>query len=183
MSIPNILSGIRIILVPVFVWQYAEGNVPQAMAVLLLAGLTDIMDGAIARRFNMATELGKALDPVADKLIQAAMMLCAVSTYPLMWLLFGLHLLRECTLAAVGLYVIRTTGTVYSANWYGKVCTAVIYAVMIGVLAYPQLPERYVTFGVLLCSALVVMCLVMYLSSYIDILERYRREGDKNTSA
>lgn len=176
MNIPNVLSGIRIALVPVFVYLYTSGRVAGAMAVLLAAGLTDVLDGAIARRFHMVTELGKALDPVADKLIQAAMMLCAVRRFPLVWLLFGLHLLREGILAFVGLYVIKSTGSVYSANWYGKLCTAVIYPVMISILAFPQLPEQIGRFGVLLCSALVLMCLVMYLSDYAAILKCYNKK-------
>ena len=67
---------------------------------MLLCALTDVLDGYIARRFNMVTELGKALDPVADKLIQAAMMLCAAARTPLVWLLLAAHVLRETLMAA-----------------------------------------------------------------------------------
>ena len=91
MSIPNIISLLRICLVPVFTALYLQGRVMQAMAVLLLCAASDVLDGAIARRFNMVTELGKVLDPVADKLIQAAMMLCAASVTPSVWLLLGMH--------------------------------------------------------------------------------------------
>ena len=79
MSIPNIISIGRIFLVPLFALMYSRGNVTGAMGVLLLSAASDVLDGAIARRCHMETELGRALDPIADKLIQAAMMLCAVA--------------------------------------------------------------------------------------------------------
>ena len=170
MSIPNIISFGRILLVPVFAVLYLKGNVTAAMGVLLLSGASDILDGAIARRFNMVTELGKALDPVADKLIQTAMMLCAAAKAPGIWLLLGLHVLREVTLAAMGLHVLRVTGHVYSARWYGKLCTAAIYVVMIGVLAFPALPKAMVKLGVLACTALVALCLCLYFINYLRIL-------------
>ena len=72
MTIPNILSCFRIVLIPVFVWQYI--NVPDdqialwPILILILSGITDILDGFIARRFNMISDLGKMLDPVADKM-------------------------------------------------------------------------------------------------------------------
>ena len=70
------------------------------------------------------TDLGKALDPAADKLIQIAMMLCAATRTKAAWLLIGLHIVRELSLAALGARVLQCTGKVYSARWYGKLCTA-----------------------------------------------------------
>lgn len=175
MNIPNMISIFRICLVPVFAALYTNGRVMQAMAVLLISAASDVLDGAIARRYHMVTDLGKILDPVADKLIQAAMMLCAASVTPTVWLLLVLHLLRECTLALLGLHVMRVSGHVYSAKWYGKVCTAVIYAVMMSMLAYPQMPAGLADTGVLLCALLVAVCLCMYLTSFLRILRYYDR--------
>ena len=169
MSIPNIISLLRICLVPVFTALYLQGRVMQAMAVLLLCAASDVLDGAIARRFNMATELGKVLDPVADKLIQAAMMLCAASVTPSVWLLLGMHVLREAALSLLGLHVLRVTGRVYGARWYGKLCTAAIYAVMISLLAFPGVDPRAADAGVLLCAVLVGLCLFMYFMNYLRI--------------
>ena len=106
MSIPNIISIGRIFLVPLFVVMYSQGNVIGAMGVLLLSAASDVLDGAIARHCHMETELGRALDPIADKLIQAAMMFCALWRTPSVWLLLGLHLLRELSLGAMSLYVL-----------------------------------------------------------------------------
>ena len=172
MSIPNLISIGRIFLVPIFAMLYVQGEVAAAMGVLLLSAASDVLDGAIARRYNMVTELGKILDPVADKLIQAAMMLCAASIAPGIWLLLALHLLRELSLAAMGLHVMRVTGHVYGAKWYGKLCTAVIYAVMISALAFPSLPQTLIDSGVLLCVVLVAACLFLYMINYLRILRQ-----------
>ena len=151
MNIPNALSILRILLTPLFAALYLRGQIGAAVAVLLLCALTDVLDGYIARRFNMVTELGKALDPVADKLIQAAMMLCAAARTPLVWLLLAAHVLRETLMAAAGLYMLRVRGQVYGAQWYGKVCTALIYAVMIALLLFPDMPEPLAVGGVFYC--------------------------------
>ena len=78
-TIPNILSYIRILLVPIFVYMYLKAETPQeymlSAGIVLLSSLTDCFDGFIARKFHMITELGKLIDPVADKLMQAAMLL------------------------------------------------------------------------------------------------------------
>lgn len=174
MNIPNIISCVRILLVPLFVHFYISGSVGGAAAVLIACGLSDVLDGMIARKFNMVTDLGKILDPVADKLIQAAMMLCLALKLPQLWLLLGLHVARELILAVMGFYVMRTTGLVCSARWYGKLCTAFIYASMLMLLAVPGLPERLVTMLVFVCAALIVMCLFMYFSAYMRMIRQRR---------
>ena len=130
-NIPNALSILRILLTPLFRALYLRGQTGAAVAVSPLCALTDVLDGYIARRFDMVTELGKALDPVADKLIQAAMMLCAAARTPLVWSSLARTSCARRLMAAAGLYMLRVLGRVYGAQWYGKVCTALIYAVMI----------------------------------------------------
>ena len=86
-TIPNMLSVFRLILIPFFVYAYCvEQNFWKTAALLALSGISDTADGYIARRFNMVSDLGKIIDPVADKLTQAAMLLCLLTRYPLMLL-------------------------------------------------------------------------------------------------
>lgn len=174
MNIPNIISCIRIMLVPLFVYFYISGSIGMAAVVLIGCALSDVLDGMIARRFNMVTDLGKILDPVADKLIQAAMMLCLALKMPQLWLLLGLHVFRELVLSAMGLYVMRVTGLVCSARWYGKLCTAVIYGSMLILLAVPGVPEKLAAALVFICAGLIVMCLFLYFSAYLRLLRRRR---------
>ena len=97
-TIPNILSIFRMVLIPVFVWTYCGLKNDLATAlVLLLSGISDTADGIIARRFNMITTLGKAIDPVADKLTQIAMLLCLLTRFPSLITLFALLLIKEIT--------------------------------------------------------------------------------------
>lgn len=184
MSIPNIISIGRIFLVPLFVVMYSQGNVIGAMGVLLLSATSDVLDGAIARHCHMETELGRALDPIADKLIQAAMMFCALWRTPSVWLLLGLHLLRELSLGAMSLYVLKITGHVYRAKWYGKLCTFCIYVVMICALAFPQVPGHIIDAGVMVCGILVAFCLCGYMINFQRILLQHSRsKGESGTEA
>lgn len=179
MSIPNIISIGRIFLVPLFALMYSRGNVTGAMGVLLLSAASDVLDGAIARHCHMETELGRALDPIADKLIQAAMMLCALERTPSVWLLLGLHLLRELSLGAMGIYVLRVTGHVYGSKWYGKLCTLCIYTVMICALAFPEIPAHIIDAGVMACGVLVAFCLCAYMINFQKILLRHSRSEEE----
>lgn len=178
MNIPNAISLFRIALVPVFMAAYFAGDLYWTLAVLLLCAASDVLDGAIARKFNMVTRLGKILDPVADKLIQAAMMLCAAGRLPQIWLLLALHALRELSLAAVSLYVKHLTDYVHSARWYGKLCTAFIYVFIAAVLIFPQMPERLVNAGIVLCAMLMVLCMVMYTMDFAAILKEARIKNE-----
>ena len=172
MNIPNALSVLRIVLTPVFTVLYLRGHTEAAVATLLLCALTDVLDGYIARRYNMITELGKALDPAADKLIQAAMMVCAASHAPAVWLLLAAHVLRETIMAAAGIYMLRVTGRVYGAQWQGKLCTALIYVVMIVLMLFPDMSPRVELGCVSVCIFMVLLCLAMYLAGYVRILKR-----------
>lgn len=170
MSIPNMISIGRIFLCPVFAMLYTQGKLAAAMGVLLLSAASDVLDGAIARHWHMETELGRALDPIADKMIQGVMMLCALWRSPSIWLLLGLHVLRELCLGLMSLYVLRVTGHVYPAKWYGKLCTASIYAVMTAALALPKIPGHVIDLGVMLCGVLVAFCLCAYMLNFQRIL-------------
>ena len=111
-SIPNILSFVRILLIPIFVWLYVtagtSGEYYLAAAVVVASGITDFLDGQIARRCNMITEFGKFLDPLADKLTQGTLFLCIAINYPLMWILLAIWLLKDGFMAIMGLVLLKT---------------------------------------------------------------------------
>ena len=87
-SIPNLLCYVRILLLPIFIVLFVLERDGWTAAVLLLSAATDVVDGFIARKFHMETELGKFLDPLADKLTQAVVSGCLLIRYPIMWVLF-----------------------------------------------------------------------------------------------
>ncbi len=130
-TIPNLMGYLRILLIPVFCWIYVHAQTPQdyqmAAAVVLFSSLTDLFDGWIARHFHQVTDLGKVLDPVADKLTHGALVLCLTVRYPLMWGLAALMLFKEGYMALMGLYFLKRGQMLNGAMWFGKVCTAILF--------------------------------------------------------
>lgn len=169
-SIPNILSYFRLLLIPLFIVLYVQEDFTEALITLAASGLSDILDGRIARRYDMVTDLGKVLDPVADKLTQCAMMLCVAMRYPAMWWLLGLHVVKELIMLVMGWYVLKRTDTVNSAIWAGKLCTGVIYAVMMLHVILPHLPQPVSVGCTIVCAGLIVLSLIVYTARYVKIL-------------
>ena len=121
LTIPNLLSLVRLLLIPLIVWLYVgQNHYLAAAAVIVLSGLTDIADGIIARKFHMVSDFGKILDPVADKVTQGAILLCLGHRFPLIFPLVIVFVLKECIMSVMGIYVIRKVGDVKGANWYGR---------------------------------------------------------------
>lgn len=169
-SIPNILSYFRLLLIPLFIVLYVQEDFTEALITLAASGLSDILDGRIARKYDMVTDLGKVLDPVADKLTQCAMMLCVAMRYPAMWWLLGLHVVKETVMLIMGWYVLKRTDTVNSAIWAGKLCTGVIYAVMMLHVILPHLPQPVSVGCTIGCAGLIVLSLIVYTARYVKIL-------------
>ena len=176
-TIPNILSMVRIILIPLFVFLYLNGHIWQSAVVLVVSGLTDTVDGFIARRFNMISDLGKALDPVADKLTQAAILVCLGLKFPLMWIPLGLMVIKENAGGILGLLTIKKTGNVYGALWYGKVTTVLLYVVMGLHVVWPGMPSWLSTGLILLCTAFLVYSMIMYGIRYRNLLKYGTESG------
>ncbi|MDR2932121.1 MAG: CDP-alcohol phosphatidyltransferase family protein, partial [Oscillospiraceae bacterium] len=86
--IPNILSFFRIVLIPFFVWQMLAGHTFNAAIILGISGLTDLLDGFLARRFGWISQLGKVLDPAADKLTQVTVCVVLAIVYRKYWYFF-----------------------------------------------------------------------------------------------
>ncbi len=172
-TIPNCLSFFRLLLVPVIAWAYlGRQDITLTIILLAVSALTDILDGQIARRFHMVSDLGKALDPVADKLTQVCIVLCLAFTYPLLWFLLGLCVFREICMAILGYITIRKTGKVPGAQWYGKVATFVLYASALALLVFPHMPAWVCTGLIVLSMVCVVMALVLYTRFYLGVWKK-----------
>ena len=163
-SIPNLLSYFRLLLIPVFIVLYVHEEFTAALITLAVSGLSDILDGRIARKYNMVTDLGKVLDPVADKLTQCAMMLCVAMRYPAMWWLLGLHVVKEIIMLVMGWYVLKKTDTVNSAIWVGKLCVMMLHVIL------PYLPQAVSIGCTVVCAGLIVLSLIVYTARYIKLL-------------
>lgn len=163
LTVPNVLSLFRIALIPVIVWLYAiSGNMVWSGVVLIVSGLTDIADGWIARHYNMVSEVGKALDPIADKLTQGAVLLCMIFRYPLLVFPFILPLAKEAFVGVTGLLLIQKSGAVYGAEWHGKAATCLIYAVLLLHLFWTEIPLAATLVSVILASGMMLISLFLY---------------------
>lgn len=176
LTIPNLLSMFRILLIPAIVVLYLKERHIAAVAVVILSALTDIADGRIARKYNMISDFGKFLDPVADKLTQAAMILCLVSLYPAMIALFLLMAVREFTQFFCGLAVLKKTDTMSSANWYGKASTATVYVVMVILFLFPDIPAPAAWVMMALCAVVLAGSMILYVRFYYKILKAHKNQ-------
>ena len=171
LTIPNLLSAFRILLIPVIAYLYCvKGRSDLTFYVLLLSGATDIVDGFIARRFHMISDLGKALDPIADKLTQAVVILCLAFTYPAMAVLLVILLVKELIMGILGLVVLKKTGSVHGAKWHGKLTTCLIDTAMAAHILCSSMPSA-VSYGLIgLCIASIAASLILYTIGYQALL-------------
>ena len=171
-SIPNLMGYFRILLIPLFSWMYctadSTGDYYAAAVVVGISGLTDMFDGKIARRFNMITELGKFIDPLADKLTQAALLICLAVRYPLMLAVLVLFVIKEGFMVVMGALLLPRGKKLDGAMWFGKVCTAVLYAVLFLLLLLPGI-------GIAAADVLIAVCGVFLLFSFLMYIPVFRR--------
>ena len=173
LTIPNLLSLIRILLIPFIIWLYCvQKAYMHTFIVIVISGFTYIIDGKIARKFNKISDVGKVLDPIADKLTQAALVICLIARYPWMWALLALFAVKECLMLLWGYLTLKSTDTINGAKWYGKLSTVVLYAVMMILILFVDIPQAIATALMLLCGGMMLLSLVMYGRFYHAILDQ-----------
>lgn len=179
-TIPNIFSFFRICLIPVLVWLYGvEHDYMWAGYILILSGITDMVDGYIARHFHMVSNLGKILDPIADKLTQGVMLMCLVMRFPLMIVPFILLIAKEIYMSVSGILVIQRTGIVYGADWHGKAATCFLYGTMILHVFWHEITPVVSAVCIIACAALIGVSFVLYAIRNAKLLKSsvQKREG------
>ena len=178
-TIPNLLSFFRLLLIPAILWLYLIEKDPAWTAVVLvLSGVTDIVDGIIARRCHMVSELGKVLDPVADKMTQIAMLFCLISRFRWMLLPLWVMVVKEITAGVFGLLVIRRTGHVAGAVWHGKATTVSLYGMMVVHLVWYNIPGVVSGFLIGICTALALLSAFFYTMENVKKLQNRPKRDD-----
>ena len=176
-NIPNVLSVIRICLVGVFVFVFFYNypdNLILALIVFLTAGLTDVIDGFLARRFNWITNAGKILDPLADKLMQCTVLICMLIKKLIpAWLVFP-FIVKEFLMLVGGLFIIKKRRVIVVSNVFGKMTVVFFYtSVVLCILARDFLAQNPAILYVI-CSLMLiatVAALVNYAASYFKTLK------------
>ena len=131
MTIPNIISIIRILLVPVFCALYFTPFRWISFIVLILSGISDVLDGIIARKFNQISKIGKVLDPVADKLFQLSTVACLCIDKAVGWWLLTIMIAKDLFMLVGGSVFYHKTHAVIAARWYGKLTSGLLFSTFV----------------------------------------------------
>ena len=168
MNLPNKLTLFRVVLIPFFVailMTYFMGDKSRwiALVIFVVASLTDLLDGKIARKYNLVTTFGKFADPLADKLLVCSAMICLVSLDRIPAWVVIVIIAREFIISGFRL-VAAQKGIVIAAGWSGKIKT-VVQMIMVIVLVFDFGKSVYVLVQILIYAslALTVISLCDYL--------------------
>ena len=193
-TIPNWLSYLRIVLVPVFAVLFLKGYIGWALIVLAISGLSDFFDGKIARKFNQVSELGKIIDPVADKLTQITIAVLFYiyfknSTVDLIksfsWV-FLIFVIKELVMVVFGGLMLLLNMRPGAAEIWGKAATMVFYIVMIVIVLFgPEigvlksifvLPDIALLILVIISALMTVTAFLGYLPGTFKMFkEKYKK--------
>lgn len=162
-SAPNIITYIRFALIPVIVWAYCVKESGQLTFIAVaLSALTDVVDGKIARKYNMITDIGKVIDPIADKLTQAAMMFCLLSRYELMRVALIVLIVKEIFMTVTALMETKASSKINGSLWYGKACTVIIYSVVLVLLFIVNIPLWLAEALIIFAVAVMIISTILY---------------------
>lgn len=160
-------------MIPVIVWLYCfKKDAFWAPAVFIISGLTDIIDGFIARKFNMISDFGKAFDPVADKLTQIVMLFCLVTRFPLMLIPLVILIIKEVLAAIMNMITLKKAGFVVAAVWHGKVNTVLIYSMMFIHIVWFNIPPAVSNVLILICIVMMLISSVLYTKSDVKAIKK-----------
>ncbi len=175
-TIPNILSLLRILLIPLIVYLYCfKQSYLWTLILVIFSTLTDIVDGFIARKFNQVTDLGKLLDPVADKMTQLAVFACLITRFPLMLLPFCVLFIKEVGSLILRAAVYKRTNVVEGAHWHGKISTGIVIAVISAHLIWPDIHPSISELLIYFSSIFMVYSGFLYTVEGIDIFKHGKR--------
>ena len=170
LTIPNLLSLFRLLLIPVYIRMYLEAttNLDYYLSgtVLGISCLTDLADGKIARQYNMVSNAGKLLDPLADKLTQLALILSLLRRHRILYPVLVLFLVKE-SFQCVSLVIFAQKGKVLpGALFSGKLCTTVLFGSLILLVLFPDLETSAVVLLVLLDAVFLLYAFLSYIQAY-----------------
>lgn len=167
-NVPNALTMVRMALIGVFIWQFVTGHRIWAMVIFLAAGATDVLDGYIARKYNLITDFGKLMDPLADKLMLVTALICLMTArlVPL-WVVLTV-ILKESLMIAGGYWLLRR-GVVVHSKMIGKLATAMFMVAVVGAFLHTYIAP-WDFYLLVAATTLSVAAMVWYLVEAIGML-------------
>jgi len=189
MNIPNCLSSLRILILPFFIYFFLKGDWTAVAVFLIVSGLSDFLDGLIARKFNQITELGKILDPVADKMTQASVAVCMAYHFrhvTILIILLSLFVVKEATMLLGTILLFRKGMRPTPARWYGKLATGCFYFSMILIIFLEAFDYQNMTLTIVLTvlsAALMIYAFVRYTFVFRSLSHGGSREEEPERTA
>ncbi|MEE0928304.1 MAG: CDP-alcohol phosphatidyltransferase family protein [Acutalibacteraceae bacterium] len=182
-TIPNIISMFRLVLVPLFVITYFNESNDNyylwSILIILISGISDIVDGFVARHFGMVSDLGKVLDPIADKLTQVVVILSLAIKHPTIFPMFVVLFVKELLTLLVAAHLLSKGTKPISSKWFGKLSTVVIfltmfYTVVVDIQGITEIP-------LYILIVLSIICMVISILGYFKIFSKQvKGEGQSN---
>lgn len=177
MNLPNKLTTFRVILIPFFVFFMLATDMTGinhyiAAAIFIVASLTDLLDGKIARKYNLVTNFGKFMDPLADKLLVCSAMICLIQTGQLAAWIVVIIIAREFIISGFRL-IASDNGVVIAASYWGKFKTTFQMLMVIVLILNIQMPFFQILGVILTYVALIltVVSLIDYIVKNKDVLK------------
>lgn len=178
MNLPNKLTTLRVIMIPFFVffllWQNGENRTFRmiALALFIIASLTDLLDGKIARKYNLVTNFGKFMDPLADKLLVCSALICLIELNALPAWMVIIIISREFIISGFRL-IASDNGVVIAASYWGKFKTTFqMVSVVLLILDIPAL-----AFVTAICVWIALVLTIVSLVDYIYKNHKILTEG------
>lgn len=181
-TIPNIISLIRIILITPFVVFFLNQDYITAAILLVISGVSDFLDGIIARKFHQESELGKILDPLADKLTLIAVGICLIFIEPFVLPLMIIMVLKDLLMLIGGSIVIKQGVIPPKSKWYGKLSTVLFYFTvsLIVVMKIFDFVNRLLSIVLLSVTAFMMLfSLFNYIGMFIQIQKDLKNSDNK----
>ena len=174
-NVPNMLTVVRIIILPFFMIAYLNDDYLASTAMLVISGCTDTLDGTIARKFNTVTDIGKVLDPLADKLTQISIAIALGIKYRFVIPMIVIIAIKEITMVIFSYKLLHMGAEPIAALWWGKLATLVFYCVTCVIVAF----GHYIVYWVLMImtgvtTLLMVFALIKYIPLYIEAFNRLK---------
>lgn len=181
-TIPNLLSFFRLLLIPVYMSIYLRAqdvrDYISAGTILAVSCATDMVDGKIARKFNMITTFGKFLDPLADKLTQFSLLLCLAVRYPVLWAVFALFVLKELFQLFAGILTARHGYILKGALISGKVCTTVLFVSLVSMVLFHNMDSSIVSLIAMVDGVFLMVAFADYFITYLGRKSRFQPLDD-----
>lgn len=187
LTIPNILSFVRIGLIPFIITAYFKVDYYGCLILIVISGLTDVVDGFIARHFNQVSDFGKVLDPIADKLTQVAIVLMLLIDFLdlwSIWLLLSVLFIKELATLIIAIYMLSGGANAISAKWWGKVATVCVYSTIL-LMVLSKCGLNFITNTVITIAAVIAaVFLIISMCGYFKVFFiPYEKNREENNNA